>query len=315
MGFVYILVNKGMPGLVKIGYTNGTAEERAKELSRSTGVPYPFEVAYALYCKWYIKLEKDIHRKLVDYRLPNKEFFIYPVNDAIMELKQLHLSYLDIKIPPLESRKTKLIEGIEKAKKAEQALLARGHAARQETEFLESEVAQLEAEVTKAHQQIEVLKSKTESQRIETESLRREIPPLESRKTKLIEGIKKAEQEEQALFARKRSTRREIESLGREIESLESEVERLKAKENRLSKEVEDLECLKAEVDNLEKEKRELMKFKNAVGQKVRILPQKNNTKLKDKSVHLRSKKGKDPGYKNAVGRREKFTPVKTAQH
>ncbi|MDE0314548.1 MAG: GIY-YIG nuclease family protein [Candidatus Poribacteria bacterium] len=211
MGCVYILTNEGNQGLVKIGQTGGLAEARAKQLSRETAAPYQFEVAYALYCEWYIKLEKDIHFKLAYCRVsPNKEFFKCPVDDAIMELKQLHLSYLDIEISSLESRKTKLIEGIEKAEKAEQALLAKGRDARQKTDFMESEVTRLEAEITKAHQQIEVLRSEAG----------------------------KAEKE---LLERARSTRREVESL-------ESEVERLKAKENVLSKEVEDLEKEKIEL-------------------------------------------------------------------
>ena len=154
MGCVYILTNKEMPNLVKIGQTSSPAEERAKQISIATGVPFPFQVAFALYCEQYIKLEKDIHSKLADYRLPNKEFFRYPVNDAIMELKQLYSGYLTIEIQSLESHKTKLVGEIEKAKKAEQELLLRGRSARQQTTSLESEVERLKAEVTNAHQQI-----------------------------------------------------------------------------------------------------------------------------------------------------------------
>lgn len=273
MGCVYILVNKEMPGLVKIGCTNRTAEKRAQELLPPTGVPGPFEVAYALNCEQYTKLEMEIHRKLSDYRLPNKEFFRYPVNDAIMALKQLYSDYLNVEVQSLESRKTELMEGIEQAKKTEQALLARERAARQETGFLESEVARLAAEVTNALQQIEDLKNESASQWIVIKSQRREVQSLESRKTKYTEGIKKAKQEEQALFARIRSRHQEIEVLDREIESRESKVERLTAKENRLRKEVEDLDYLKTEVANLKNEKRELMKSKNAVGRREEFTP------------------------------------------
>ena len=42
MWVVYILMNKAMPGLIKIGYTNKTIEKRMKELSRHSGVIVPF---------------------------------------------------------------------------------------------------------------------------------------------------------------------------------------------------------------------------------------------------------------------------------
>ena len=41
-GYVYILSNPAMPGLLKIGYTERDVQERVKELS-NTGIPSPFE--------------------------------------------------------------------------------------------------------------------------------------------------------------------------------------------------------------------------------------------------------------------------------
>ena len=43
-GYVYAMTNEAMPGLVKIGMTCDHPEERAKELSSATGVPFPFKV-------------------------------------------------------------------------------------------------------------------------------------------------------------------------------------------------------------------------------------------------------------------------------
>ena len=43
-GYVYAMNNEAMPGLIKIGMTNDSPEERAKELSSATGVPFPFKV-------------------------------------------------------------------------------------------------------------------------------------------------------------------------------------------------------------------------------------------------------------------------------
>jgi hypothetical protein len=45
-GYVYAMTNEAMPGLVKIGMTCDHPEERAKELSSATGVPFPFKVAF-----------------------------------------------------------------------------------------------------------------------------------------------------------------------------------------------------------------------------------------------------------------------------
>ena len=45
-GWVYILTNKAMPGLVKIGLTTRDLEEWAAELLGATGVPLPFVVAW-----------------------------------------------------------------------------------------------------------------------------------------------------------------------------------------------------------------------------------------------------------------------------
>ncbi|MBF6353622.1 GIY-YIG nuclease family protein [Nocardia higoensis] len=42
-GFVYILTNKKMPGLVKIGMTGRLIGDRVRELY-NTSVPVPFEV-------------------------------------------------------------------------------------------------------------------------------------------------------------------------------------------------------------------------------------------------------------------------------
>ncbi|MDE0084419.1 MAG: GIY-YIG nuclease family protein [Candidatus Poribacteria bacterium] len=98
MGCVFILKNRAMPDLIKIGYTMETAQKRADELSRSTGVPMPFEVAVNFVqleleqCK---KLEKEMHRELAEFRVnPRREFFKYPADDAARLLKKLHFSIL-----------------------------------------------------------------------------------------------------------------------------------------------------------------------------------------------------------------------------
>ena len=44
-GWVYVLTNPAMPGLVKIGLTSRNPQVRAAELTQATGVPAPFVIA------------------------------------------------------------------------------------------------------------------------------------------------------------------------------------------------------------------------------------------------------------------------------
>ena len=82
-GWVYVLTNQGMSGLVKIGYTSGLPQDRAKALY-STGVAYPFKVMYQVRCREYRKVEQAVHRKLAAKRVNNgREFFACSVQEAI----------------------------------------------------------------------------------------------------------------------------------------------------------------------------------------------------------------------------------------
>lgn len=91
IGYVYILKNDAMPGLIKIGKTSRGSVERARELSSTTGVPTPFKVAFELPSAEYEQLEGEIHNRLAGYRVTsNREFFKYPVNKAINLLKKLN---------------------------------------------------------------------------------------------------------------------------------------------------------------------------------------------------------------------------------
>ena len=73
---VYILVNQTMPGLVKIGRTDGaTVEERMRQLY-TTGVALPFECFYASEVQDAARVERAIHIAFADHRVtPNREFF------------------------------------------------------------------------------------------------------------------------------------------------------------------------------------------------------------------------------------------------
>lgn len=75
-GSIYILTHKRIPGLVKIGFTATSVEERLKDINADTGVPGKYEVFYSREITNPQPVEKMIHRKLQGFRhLSNKEFF------------------------------------------------------------------------------------------------------------------------------------------------------------------------------------------------------------------------------------------------
>jgi hypothetical protein len=89
---VYVLTNPAMPGLVKIGMTAQIeVEERMKQLY-GTGVPVPFECAFACRVKDANVVEKAFHYAFGANRLnPNREFFKIEPDRVIAVLKLLEI--------------------------------------------------------------------------------------------------------------------------------------------------------------------------------------------------------------------------------
>lgn len=72
---VYILTNEAMPGLVKIGRTNGDLAGRIRGLYQ-TGVPLPFELYFACEVQDAAFVEDQLHEAFGDHRVSkNREFF------------------------------------------------------------------------------------------------------------------------------------------------------------------------------------------------------------------------------------------------
>ena len=89
-GYVYILTNSSMPDLIKIGKTARDSRTRAKELS-TTSIPTPFKVAFEIFSSDYENIERKAHASLEDFRVnQNREFFRYPLNEAIELLQRLN---------------------------------------------------------------------------------------------------------------------------------------------------------------------------------------------------------------------------------
>lgn len=94
-GYVYILTNPAMPGLVKVGRTDRSPAERAKRLSRFTGVPAPYKVEHEFFVGNSARAEILAHRALSKYRTTHdREFFQLSVVRAREILEEALLDQL-----------------------------------------------------------------------------------------------------------------------------------------------------------------------------------------------------------------------------
>lgn len=83
VGFVYVLTNPAMPGIVKVGKTSWLSEDRAQALY-TTGVPEPFTVAFRLATSRWDEVERHAHNSLEEFRInPRREFFRVSPDRAI----------------------------------------------------------------------------------------------------------------------------------------------------------------------------------------------------------------------------------------
>ncbi len=89
-GIVYVLTNPSMPGLVKIGKTSRESVLTRLQELYSTGVPVPFECAYAGKVEDESKVERAFHEAFGPYRInPKREFFMIEPEQAIALLSLL----------------------------------------------------------------------------------------------------------------------------------------------------------------------------------------------------------------------------------
>lgn len=90
-GYIYILINPSLEkDLLKIGKTTTTSEQRAAEISSSTGVATAYYVAYEAKTSDCHLAEAVIHKELAEYRYKsNREFFKIPLKKAIPLVEQI----------------------------------------------------------------------------------------------------------------------------------------------------------------------------------------------------------------------------------
>lgn len=84
-GWVYVISNKAMPGLIKVGYTMKDPQLRARELNH-TGSPHPYIVDYEVLVEDPRRIEQMTHVRLRDLR-EGKEWFNCEAEVAIAAIK------------------------------------------------------------------------------------------------------------------------------------------------------------------------------------------------------------------------------------
>ena len=120
-GFIYILSNPAFPEYFKIGRTERSVNERAKELSSNSGVPFEYKVEYSIATIDSIEAESKVHSLLEKHREnKNREFFSIDLTKAISTIEDVVSEQYRFLINGLsESVQDKIFEKIRSCKKKE----------------------------------------------------------------------------------------------------------------------------------------------------------------------------------------------------
>lgn len=92
-GYIYLMVNPSMPGMVKVGRTGQPPSRRAAALTGATGVPTPFEVVFEVLVPDQRVAEAYVHRVLEERGRrvsSNREFFAVQPEEAIQVMVEVH---------------------------------------------------------------------------------------------------------------------------------------------------------------------------------------------------------------------------------
>jgi hypothetical protein len=88
-GYLYVLSNEQMAGVVKIGFSTRPVEERVAELNSGTAVPAPFVIEGIFPSIAPERHERGVHDLLATTRLPGREFFRVALPDALQAASQV----------------------------------------------------------------------------------------------------------------------------------------------------------------------------------------------------------------------------------
>ena len=123
-GFIYILTNSAMPGLVKIGMTLGDPEERARQLSQGTGTPVSFDVYAAFPVVDAVRAERQVHGAFDDVRTNRKrEFFSIAPEEAVKLIETALQSQTDFGRLAREKQAKRILKACEIMEKNRQDTL------------------------------------------------------------------------------------------------------------------------------------------------------------------------------------------------
>lgn len=84
-GWVYVITNKAMPNIVKVGHSMKDPEKRATELD-NTGAPHPYAVEYEVLVEGPRHVERTVHDRLRNHR-ERKEWFRCTPEEAVATIK------------------------------------------------------------------------------------------------------------------------------------------------------------------------------------------------------------------------------------
>lgn len=88
-GYVYVFKKESMPGILKIGMTTRTVEERIGELN-GTNVPTPFQLVLKMWSQQPDIDEALVHERLQEYRVStSREFFRCEEDVALRVMKEV----------------------------------------------------------------------------------------------------------------------------------------------------------------------------------------------------------------------------------
>lgn len=125
-GWVYCISNPGNSGLLKIGMTVRTPQERLAEANRpNTWIPEHFKLEFAKKVKWPLQKEQTLHKLMEQYNErtnPAREFFRISVERARLYFDLMDGEYLEqhveedpVEVPnnkPKRTRRTKKSENM-----------------------------------------------------------------------------------------------------------------------------------------------------------------------------------------------------------